>query len=202
MPHKLKYDWDEIQTYYDQGNSIRQCQDKYGFGNTARIKSVKAGRFVQRTHEEACKLLRTKDYDRESKSRFSETSLAGEVACAKLDCRALEKKVIVSKPNLECSYDRVVDQDGRLWRVQVKYSSQDDGNKVCSHIRKTSRKRDQKVSYNEDEIDAIVIYSSIADELYWLPKNVWAGKLSVTLRHKPSKSGQKKNIQWAENYVW
>jgi len=202
MPNKLKYDWNAIQKYYDNGHSIRDCQEKFGFSNTARTKAVKAGRFMPRSHAEACSLLRTREFDRESKSQFSHTTMAGEVACAKFDCRALEKYAIVSRPNLECSYDRIVDWNKKLWRVQVKYSGRDDGDKVFADITKTNRSREHRVSYSENEIDVIIVYSNATDKLYWLPKDVWKGKTSVTLRHAATKNGQQKSILMAKDFEW
>jgi len=83
--HKLQYNWNEIQKYYDQGHSIRECHKKFGFGNTARIKATKAGRFVPRSHSDACILKRT-IVNSEDKNSFSQTSLLGEIACSKVDC--------------------------------------------------------------------------------------------------------------------
>lgn len=200
MPHKLKYDWVAIQAYYDEGHSIRETQGKFGFGNTARLKSQKAGRFTARTHQEAMDLK----FGGKAKARvvgdFSPTTLKGEMACSKFELRAVELGVVVSRPNFECAYDRVADYGGRLHKVQIKYGGQGDKDRTVADIRRSAGHKGYAVY--SDEIDVIVIYSPHHDKVYWLPKEVWKGKTGLTLRHKPTKNRQSKTVCWAEKYEW
>lgn len=53
---KLKYNWDEIQRFYDLGNTWRDIQNKFGVASSTIWKSVKAGRLVVRNKSEASKL--------------------------------------------------------------------------------------------------------------------------------------------------
>lgn len=46
----FKYDWRSIQSWYDQGNSIRVCQRKFGFTTATWVKAKKRGDFVTRPH--------------------------------------------------------------------------------------------------------------------------------------------------------
>jgi hypothetical protein len=43
-----RYDWSEIQMYYDDGNSRRDCQKKFGFNAASWWKAVKRGAIVPR----------------------------------------------------------------------------------------------------------------------------------------------------------
>ena len=42
-PGRRRYDWAEIQAYYDEGNSVRRCIERFGFGLAAWGKAVKRG---------------------------------------------------------------------------------------------------------------------------------------------------------------
>ncbi len=70
MPAKMKYDWEEIQKYYDLGYSLCECQEKFGFSNSARQKSVKTGRLRTRNFSEAQKNAHKRN--RKTKPIFSE----------------------------------------------------------------------------------------------------------------------------------
>src|SRR5439155_5412740 len=43
-----RYDWAEIQAYYDSGHSIRECQQRFGFALKSATDAVKRGDFVTR----------------------------------------------------------------------------------------------------------------------------------------------------------
>lgn len=52
IPRSSKYaprgDWDDIQRYYDQGNSLSECQAKFGFSRRSWSKAVARGDIVPR----------------------------------------------------------------------------------------------------------------------------------------------------------
>ena len=43
-----RYDWSEIQRYYDEGNSVRQCMKRFGFSPGAWHKALKRAEFKTR----------------------------------------------------------------------------------------------------------------------------------------------------------
>jgi DNA-binding CsgD family transcriptional regulator len=45
-----RYDWDEIQRYYDAGHSVRDCQDHFGFSRQTWHAAVNRGAVVARPH--------------------------------------------------------------------------------------------------------------------------------------------------------
>ena len=192
MPKKLIYNWDEIQEYYDDDHSLRECQEKFGFGNTAYTKAIKSGRL--KTRKQSKSILN------ESNENSSETTLKEAFASLKFEERALEKKVIISKPTYECSYDRVADIDGTLYRVQVRYSSELKRGCTVVHCMKWYQKK--RIPFKESEIDAIVCYCENTKNIYWISKEFWKGKTALSLRHEPPKNGQIKNILFAEQFVW
>ena len=54
LPKKIKcarrYDWDEVQRYYDEGHSITQCQARFGFARKTFMDAVARGAVVSRPH--------------------------------------------------------------------------------------------------------------------------------------------------------
>jgi DNA-binding transcriptional ArsR family regulator len=43
-----RYDWDEVQRYYDAGNSITACERRFGFARATFVDAVKRGAIVTR----------------------------------------------------------------------------------------------------------------------------------------------------------
>lgn len=44
-----RYDWAEVQRYYDAGHSVRQCQERFGFAKGAWAAAVRRGAVVPRS---------------------------------------------------------------------------------------------------------------------------------------------------------
>jgi AraC-like DNA-binding protein len=45
---RRRYDWDEVQRYYDEGHSVRDCAQHFGFSTWSWHQAVKRGRIVAR----------------------------------------------------------------------------------------------------------------------------------------------------------
>jgi transposase-like protein len=45
---RKRYDWSEIQAYYDEGNSVQRCREQFGFSMNSWHKAWLAGRIVTR----------------------------------------------------------------------------------------------------------------------------------------------------------
>jgi DNA-binding CsgD family transcriptional regulator len=45
-----RYDWDEVQRYYDAGHSVRECQERFGFSRQTWHAAVNRGAVVARPH--------------------------------------------------------------------------------------------------------------------------------------------------------
>lgn len=58
---KNKYDWNKIQEYYDQGNSVTECQEMFGVCKASFKKAKKRGAFKPRSAKEGS-IIRTKKY--------------------------------------------------------------------------------------------------------------------------------------------
>lgn len=195
MPHKLKYDWDEIQKFYDKGHSIRECAAKFGFSPTARAKAIKAGRLVTRKPQKADSTIQTEG------ATPSRTTIKGEIGCLKVEQRALEIGAIVSRPTIECGYDRIIDWNGKISRVQIKYanSSNSKGSVKC-RLERTSNQSNDK--YYADEVDVVIAYIPALDKLCWFEPEMFNGRHSITIRYQPAKSGRKKDVVNIDEFIW
>jgi hypothetical protein len=58
---RRRYDWVQIQAYYDQGHTIRECQAKFGFANGAWDSAVGRGEIRPRSHTEPALRHETRD---------------------------------------------------------------------------------------------------------------------------------------------
>lgn len=97
-------------------------------------------------------------------------------------------------------YDLIVirKEDGRLERVQVKYSTSD-GSVVIARIESSSAWVRHK--YTTEEVDWIAIYEPVSSQCFYLPPDVWRNQCRVNLRLKPPANGQKKLIRYASNFT-
>jgi hypothetical protein len=132
-----------------------------------------------------------------------ENHIKGELACLKVELRAIEKGYIVSKPNIECMrYDRIIDCNGKLYRVQIKYTShkQSSGSFVVD-LRKIT-KSGKTLLYNKDEIDAILVYIYEIDKICWFNSDMFDNKKSITIRTELAKNNQMKKIIYYKDYLW
>jgi hypothetical protein len=135
----------------------------------------------------------------------SETTIKGELACLKFEQRAIEKGAIVSRPNIECAYDRIVDHNGKIQRVQVKYADSKPSNasgSVQAHIGKAGQKHGSHKPYEDEDIDVIAIYVPKVDQVCWIDKKEWSGKSMLQLRYEKPKNNQKKGVRLVEDFVW
>lgn len=133
----------------------------------------------------------------------SNTTIKGEVACLHFEMRAHEKGAIISRPTIECGYDRVVDWKGKIYRVQVKYAggrSSYAAGVAVAQLRRSDRNKQQR--YTGDEIDAIVCYLPQVGRICWLPAKVWEGKAAISIRYEPAKNNQHNGCFLADDYEW
>jgi len=137
-------------------------------------------------------------------SRYSEAQAKGEIACLKFDLRALEKGGISSKPIIDCAYDRILDIDNNIYRVQIKYANRTFKNSagaVYLDLRRTTITK-KTLLYQESEIDVLVAYIPVIDKLCWFDdKKIFINRQTISLRYLPAKNNQK-GYRMIEDYIW
>lgn len=129
----------------------------------------------------------------------------GQLAVSKAETHAMELGLVPNRPLMDCRYDMIVDDGTRLWRVQVKYAngtSSHSSGSVVAKLAYETRQRKRTYTYNESEVDALVVYIPKIDKLCWFPCNVFVGKQLLSIRIDPPLNGQKTKIYYAHDYFW
>lgn len=117
----------------------------------------------------------------------------------------MELGLIPNRPLMDCRYDMIADDGKKLWRVQVKST-----NRVVSHCKGAvsvnllyeTRHRQHIYTYNEREVDALVVYVPSIDKLCWFPLRVFVNKTALSIRLDSPLNGQKNGIIYAKDYFW
>ena len=130
------------------------------------------------------------------------THFRGEITELQVAQAFLSHGIQVSKPLVSDSrYDFIVDINHTLLRIQVKTASlEDDGGyiqfKTCSTH--TNTQRTIAHAYSSEDIDYFATF--FENQCYVVPVDKTGGR-SFRLRLKPTKNGQVKNINFAENFT-
>jgi PD-(D/E)XK endonuclease len=95
-------------------------------------------------------------------------------------------------------YDMIVDTGERLLKVQCKTGAFTNG---CVSFSTSSVNgfTGQRTNYR-GQIDVFLVYCSHTDKVYIVPVDA-AGKSGMLLRVDINRSGMKRHINWAENYL-
>lgn len=128
----------------------------------------------------------------------------GQYAILKVQERALKLGWSVCVPTVEERFDLVlVDTDGKCHKVQVKFSEQTvtDGSTLID-FRKQTRNNGVTKLYTSAEIDAVIAYISEVEKLIWLGPDKFVGRACLTVRYKPSKNKQTKNVTMVDDVLW
>lgn len=88
-------------------------------------------------------------------------------------------------------------EDGRLEKVQVKYTT-GDGRSVRAKVRSSSAWVAHR--YTAEEVDWLAIYEATTNQCFYLPSSLWDGRHELTLRLAPTLNGQVKGTRWASQF--
>lgn len=105
----------------------------------------------------------------------------------------------------DCNYDLIADYEGRLHRVQVKYTRSDGQIIVVrcrSHSLTNGKVRVTKL-YTSSMIDWIAVYDCTSERCYYCPSRELGteGRNILHLRLKPARNGQRVGIREASSYL-
>jgi PD-(D/E)XK endonuclease len=129
----------------------------------------------------------------------------GDLAELKVAADLMERSCSLSFPYGEdCDYDLIADFEGRLHRVQVKYT-ESDGCVVTlrcrSHSLTNGKVRRTKL-YTASMVDWIAVYDRTTNGCYYLPSGeLGTGRSTLHLRLKPALNGQRLKIRNAVDYT-
>ena len=132
------------------------------------------------------------------------THQKGEIAQLKVQLRAAEKGVILSRPLIDSRYDFVLDDGRKLERVQVKYASgkAPHSNGSIKINLKSWEGRKLRRRYCADEVDALLVYIPQIDKILRFEAGFFCERESFIVRIQPAKNGQTKGTLSATDFVW
>ena len=121
------------------------------------------------------------------------TTQKGNIGLSVFRAAALKKRYITSIADEGAIYDIIVDkQDGKLYRVQVKYRNINEKGIVEVKF-STTLGKGQTTIYNTNNIDALVIYEPTTEKILWIPSGYNNGK-NFYVRFIPPKINNTKYI--------
>ena len=127
----------------------------------------------------------------------------GEIAQLKVQQRAAELGVLVSKPTTEARYDLVLDFGSRIERAQVKYAGAlENHGSVGLDLRKQTRNHGPVRAYSALEIDAVYVYVAPVDEVVRLGPELFDGVKRIYFRWLPAKRTNQRKALNVHEHVW
>src|ERR1043165_138976 len=131
------------------------------------------------------------------------TIFKGQLAQLKIELRAVEKKVILSKPTLDTRYDYILDDGSSLQRVQVKYT---DGAELEGAVRvrltKDLRGGGKRI-YTKDEVDTLLVYIPKLDVVLRFEADEFCERVGFWINiGNRTKSGKRSRMRYWKDYVW
>lgn len=133
------------------------------------------------------------------------TAQKGQLAMLKVAQRAIEKNAILSLPTLEgCRYDAILDWNDKIYRVQVKYSNcyrRDNVLQVKAARKIGSETHNVRIAYTKDEIDIMLIYSPIIDNILWISPEIFHNKSTINV-YLDNNNVNSKNPIFAQDIIW
>jgi PD-(D/E)XK endonuclease len=104
----------------------------------------------------------------------------------------------------DCDFDLVLIRANHLERVQVKHTTSD-GSVICVRCRShslTNGKIRRTKQYTAETIDLLAVYDATTRRCYYVPaQELGEGRVSLHLRLKPTRNGQRLRTRSATNYL-
>jgi hypothetical protein len=132
------------------------------------------------------------------------TNVKGQLAVSKAELRAFELGYLPSRPLYDARYDLIIDNHKSLLRAQIKYGdgkSSSGKGAIVVKLDYENRKKNY-YTYQENEVDVLIVYVPKIDKLCLFPKKIFIGKRKLSVRLVKSKNNQKRGIIAAEDYYW
>lgn len=130
----------------------------------------------------------------------------GQEAVLAVQRRALQRDCVICFPTTESRFDAVVvTPDGKCLKAQIKYADQENKSaqgSIVLDLRKETRNDGKKKTYSDKEIDILLVYLPVVDEVLWFGPEQFGGKQSLTIRYEPPKNGYVTNVTLHKNFIW
>ena len=127
----------------------------------------------------------------------------GDFSEAKVLSRLKERGYAVLTPfGDNQKYDLVYESEEGFKKVQVKTGKAKEGKVTAKlYTSVSNRNQQEQKHYSKEEIDEFMIYCPTTNEVYRMPVEE-APNSEVSIRLEPAGNGQKKGINWREDYLF
>ena len=130
----------------------------------------------------------------------------GDLAELKVACDLRRRGYKIAIPfGEESAYDLVVDRDGHLERVQVKYADRGERAVIevpCFSMTIVNGKVRSRTPYTERSIDWLAVYDAKTDRCFYIPaRELGEGRSAFTLRFEATENCQRAGIRFADTYA-
>jgi PD-(D/E)XK endonuclease len=101
-------------------------------------------------------------------------------------------------------YDLIIEREGRLERLQVKYTKSDGAAILVRaySLSLTNGKVRSRKHYTAETIDWLAVYDVTSERCYYVPASeLGNGMNTLTLRLSPTRNGQHQGIRFASDYL-
>ena len=127
----------------------------------------------------------------------------GDIGVAKIISDLTSKQWNVCIPISEhTKYDLIAEKEGKIVRVQVRFTTQKNGK---LNIRLSSVWSDKKgnhvVNRKSGDYDVLAVYCPNTDSAYYISDNLFDNKKTITLSLTGSKNNQKKKVRLASDFL-
>lgn len=131
---------------------------------------------------------------------IGETHVKGDRGEMKVIMDCLERGYKVSIPfGHNHRYDLIVDRNGELNRIQVKYTESDG---KCIRVNARSDNGKHRHIYTSEDVEWLAVYDKTTDQIYYVSGQFLNDKCGgFSLRLTETKNNQTKGVNWAKDFT-
>lgn len=131
---------------------------------------------------------------------MSITNQKGDIGELRFELESRIKGYNVAKvTHQDCPYDYIIERNGNLERVQVKFREIDTDDTI--KIALTARSYNNRRNYTPENIDYFAVYIGDLDRIVYIPIADFFGKADIRLKNNPPKNNQVKNVNFIQSYL-
>jgi len=96
-------------------------------------------------------------------------------------------------------FDLVAIKDGKLFKVQIKSSTQSSEDLVIFNLKRSNWWKKTSVNYTRADTDVVIAYDMIDNAFYGFTPDDFEGKTALKVRKREVTSGQSKKCRYAKD---
>lgn len=120
----------------------------------------------------------------------------GEIGQLKIELEAAKRGYGISVPTLSLKYDLILDDNGKLYRVQIKYLNRKSG-KNSVELKLVDKRYKYSNGYTKENVDLILVYIPKNESILCLTPDFFTGKKTIAFN-----LNNKKSPMYYEKFLW